>query len=299
MTRDRVSLVSAVQGIIAQYPDMRLTLRQIYYRLVAAQIFPNVLSSYKWLSTVLVDARKDGQIAYSSIEDRTRPHVDGHGTERSAAEQFNRYWNYVTNLDRNYTMPKWWHQPKRVQVWLEKQALSALFRQVTDAQGVDLEVCRGYPSLTFLWEAAENSTGLPDGQEIEILYFGDFDPSGEDIERYVGESLRSDFGIDVNVTRVAITRSQIDQYQIPPAPAKTTDSRYGSFVAEHGVAWQVELDAIEPRVLQGLVRDAVRAHWERDASQERDIELSRRQAQIRSWLDDAVNQDFTPPEGDA
>ncbi len=289
--KSKEACVGLVQGIIAEYAGMRLTLRQIYYRLVAAQFFPNVLQSYKWLSTVLVDARKDGDIDYNAIEDRTREMHEGYGEDRTAAAHFRRSWEYVADMDNRYTMPHWWGQPKFVQVWLEKQALAALFEQVTDAEGIDLAVCRGYPSLTFLWEASETLQEL-DSKEIQILYFGDFDPTGEDIPRYVMETLREEFGIEATFERVAINRDQIDRYNIPPAPAKTTDSRYTAFVAEHGVAWQVELDAIEPRTLQGLVRDAIRGHWDNAAGRRRNTTLGQRRTQIREWLDDAVNPDF-------
>lgn len=289
------SVVERVKGIVAEYAGMRLTLRQIFYRLVAAQVIENTKSNYQGLSKILVEARKKRKIPYTAIEDRTRAMHNGHGSDLSGAAHFNRFWSYISNMDRNYTMPKWWGQPKRVQVWLEKQALQALFEQVTDEEGVDLAVVRGYPSLTFLWEAARTLRGLKD-QTIEIIYFGDFDPSGMDIERFVGETLKNDFGIEVNVTRISITREQIDEYNIPPAPAKTSDSRIEKFVEEHGVSWQVELDAIEPRILQGLVRDAIRVHFDEEAGERRDEELARRRLEIRGWIDEAVNPDFEQPE---
>lgn len=288
------SVVERVKRIVAEYAGMRLTLRQIFYRLVAAQVIENTKSNYQFLSKVLVDARKARKIPYAAIEDRTRSMHKGHGSDLKAAEHFNTYWEYVTNMDKRYTMPRWWGQPVRVQVWLEKQALQALFEQVTDAEGLDLAVCKGYPSLTFLWEAARTLRGLK--EQIEIIYFGDFDPSGMDIERFVGETLREEFGINVNVTRISITREQIDEYNIPPAPAKPSDSRTAAFTEEHGVAWQVELDAIEPRTLQGLIRDAIRVHWDEEAGERRDEELERRRVQIREWLDGAINPDFEPPE---
>ena len=289
-------IVERVKKIVAEYAGMRLTLRQIFYRLVAAQVIENTKSNYQFLSKILVDARKKRKIPYTAIEDRTRAMHFGHGSDLKARDHFSRYWDYVTNMDKHYSMPQWWGQPKRVQVWLEKQALQALFEEVTDAEGVDLAVCRGYPSLTFLWEAARTLRGL--SEDIEIIYFGDFDPSGMDIERFVGETLKNDFGIAVNVTRISITREQIDEYNIPPAPAKPSDSRTEAFVAEHGVAWQVELDAIEPRTLQGLIRDAIRVHYDEEAGERREEELAHRRAQIREWLDEAVNPDFEMPDSD-
>lgn len=291
MANRKEDCIIAVQRIIAEYTGMRLTLRQVFYRLVAAQFFANTISSYKWLSTVLVDARKDGEIDYNSIEDRTRAMHDGHGDDFSAGAHFRRFWEYIADMDNRYTMPKWWKQPKYVQVWLEKQALSALFEQITDAEGVDLAVCRGYPSLTFLWEASERLLDL-DGQEVRVLYFGDHDPSGDDIERYVSQTLRSEFGVNATFQKIAITPEQIEEYNIPPAPAKPSDARYAGFEAKYGEAIQVELDAIEPRTLQGLIQSAIRSEWTEAAGRRRNTELGRRRRQIREWLDGAINPDF-------
>jgi hypothetical protein len=58
------------------------------------------------------------------------------------------------------------------------------------------------------------------------------------------------------VERIALNMDQIDQYEPPPNPAKMTDSRATGYVDEYGTSsW--ELDALEPRVLVGLVRHHV------------------------------------------
>ncbi len=294
MSTDWKAVVSQVQGIIDEYAGMRLTIRQIFYRLVAAQRIRNVLSQYKGLSKALVGARWDGRVNPSDIEDRTRGRHDGYGRNLSALSHFRLYWNYIKNMGSSYSMPRWWGQDRYLEVWLEKEALSALFSQVTDEEGVDLMACRGYPSFTFLHEAAEHLRPMTD-REITIIYFGDFDPSGQDIERYVEETLAEMDIPGIDFKRVAITREQIDEYDIPPAPAKTSDSRLEGFVAEHGVAWQVELDAIEPRQLQVLIREAIAAHWDEEAGGSRRQELGRRRDTIQGWLDEALNADFEEP----
>lgn len=301
MTRtDWDATIDRVLDIISEYGDLRLTVRQIYYRLVASQAIANVHSQYKGLSKNLVKARLDGRVPFEAIEDRTRAMVNGYGTERTPASHFRLGWDFLTKSPRTYTLPKWWGQPKRVQVWVEKEALASLFRQVTDAEGVDLFVCRGYPSLTFLHEAAVELGRLQDDarewDDLRIIYFGDFDPSGEDIERHVGERL-GDLGAYPVVKRIAINRRQIDEYDIPPAPAKGTDSRYRDFVDRHGVAWQVELDAIEPRTLQGLIREAIREHFDDGTGTLRVNEIQARRSILADYLEDALNPDFEPPEG--
>ena len=63
--------VAAVNQIIGQY-SIPLTLRQIYYRLVAKGLIPNRRSAYNGLSAQLVKAREAGEVDERRINDRTR-----------------------------------------------------------------------------------------------------------------------------------------------------------------------------------------------------------------------------------
>jgi hypothetical protein len=163
-----------------------------------------------------------------------------------------------------YKLPRWHNQPKYVEIWLEKQALAGVFQQALQNMGVVLAPCRGYPSLTFLWEASRRLEEFQaDEREMHILYFGDYDPSGMDIERAINKELSETFDIWFHKQRIAITRDQITLYDIPPMPAKRTDSRAAGFIAEHG-DMAVELDAIDPNVLVQLIRDAVNEHFDED-----------------------------------
>jgi hypothetical protein len=48
----------------------------------------------------------------------------------------------------------------------------------------------------------------------------------------------------------------VEEYSPPPNPAKITDSRARTYIAEYGAhSW--ELDALDPDVLGALVRDTV------------------------------------------
>ncbi len=300
MTTKYDTVVEAVQGIIAEYGGTRLTLRQIFYRLVVAQIVPNTQSQYKGLSAILVKARMQAAIGFWDIEDRTRGMDYGHGEDRSTADYFGGYYRTIKGLADFYKLPIRWGQPDYVQVWVEKQALSRIFSDITQAEGIDLAVCKGYPSLTFLGEAAQDlrhhhGQGGRDWENVHVLYFGDYDPSGLDIERYIGERL-GDLGAYPQVRRIAIDRDQVDEYNIPPAPAKTTDSRYWTMEMTEGEAMQVELDAIEPNTLQELIRDAIQEHFESAAGDRRGEVLARRRERIQEWVDDLMPEDYTPPD---
>lgn len=299
---DRTDTLGKMLSIIAAYrkQGLTLTVRQLYYRLVASYGLKNCLNSYQFVGDVLRDARLDGTIPFESIEDRTRAIHTGESDEESVSRYFRRYWDYLQNMEENYDMPRWWHQPQRVIVVVEKQAMQGVFQSVTDRYGVDLVVNKGYPSLTLMWNLANRmkSFGMMEGtEELHIIYFGDFDPSGMDMDRRVTDTLSSDFHVDFDLLRIAITKEQIDKWHISPAPAKKGDSRRIGFILEQGVDWQVELDAIEPAQLQGLIKTAINKHFDPDVyNKERYEELQKRRDKMEEWADEWLNPDFVPPE---
>jgi len=88
-------------------------------------------------------------------------------------------------------------------------------------------------------------------ENIHIIYLGDFDPSGSNIEKLAGQQLRS-FGFGgVNFKRIAVTKEQIVQYDLPPQPEDyqtlqklQRDPRTHEFIARHGQLYAVELEAL-------------------------------------------------------
>lgn len=93
-----------------------------------------------------------------------------------------------------------------------------------------------------------------------FLYFGDYDPSGEDIPRSIGENLQK-FGIfGVEIRRIALMEQQVIEWKLPPAPAKETDSRTANW---DGLG-QVELDAVKPEKLISLLDDAINDIFDRE-----------------------------------
>ena len=238
----RDMIIGAAAKVIKEYTT-RLTVRQVYYRLVSKHLIENKMGEYHAVVNALTWARKNGEIRYQDIEDRTRQFIGGDRDDDTPLEHFDAAKRYFENCAKYFHLPHWKGQPVYVEVWLEKQALAALFEQVTDEWHVRLAPCRGYPSLTYLWEGSQNLNTIED-REIVILYFGDFDPSGQDIPRYIEQSLTEDLGVDTsNMTflKVAITPEQIKAYKIPPMPVKHSDSRAAKFTAEHGEDSAVEL----------------------------------------------------------
>ena len=72
--QDSLNLIRKINNVITEYKAQgySLTLRQVYYQLVARAIIENNERSYKNLGNLINDARLAGCIDWSAIEDRTR-----------------------------------------------------------------------------------------------------------------------------------------------------------------------------------------------------------------------------------
>jgi len=249
----REQLIADTKVIIEQY-DYKLTLRQIFYRLLSKQQID--CNKYKYLSSVLVYARKNNLIPYNAICDKTRSNeitiemlIDEDIIYKSALKQ-------AFILLTEYELDRWLYQPYKIIVVVEKQALETMFSIVTRSLGVTLIVNRGYNSYTQIKNIAlKLSENCLEDRALRFLLFGDFDPSGIDIMRNFEKQITEE-GVNAVFETVALTKQQINEYQLPSAPTKITDKRRKKFIEKHGDNI-VELDALEPNILQKLITDSV------------------------------------------
>jgi len=230
---------------------------------VAKHIILNNLKSYKNLDAMLSKARKSGRLDFDAFTDRSRTSI-----KNGSWLDLN---DFMSTVKRSYSKDKWDNQKNYVEVWLEKDALAGIFEPITRKYDVNLLVGRGYQSLSSLNDAANR---FPN-KDIFILYFGDFDPTGLDIPRSAEENLVECFGISPFFRRVSLTKEEIDEFKLPPAPAKTTDSRTYAFVQEHGNI-SVELDALPPDVLEEKIEDSIREYIDIDRF-EKDLRIEERE----------------------
>jgi hypothetical protein len=281
-------VVELVNEILSQY-TMPLTLRQVFYRLVADYSYPNTSSAYTQLSKQLVEAREKGDIDETKIEDRSREFLGGdQGFDR--LEEFLDYQiNEFLSSPKYYYRKMWTEQPKFVIVWVEKDALSRIISSIAERYNVITAPSRGYASYTYIKQAIEN---LPVDKDIIILHFADHDPSGLDMTRDLQERFSDYYSGDVKVERVALTYNQVQTYHLSPNPTKTADPRAKEYVSQFGnQCW--ELDAIEPNELQRLVSESIEKHidvekWNKtleEAKQERQ-ELEKIFSEIRKKFEE-------------
>lgn len=247
-SKTHLQVVEQANRIIAEYmrQGFTLTLRQLYYQFVSRDLIPNNAKEYKRLGSIINDARLAGLIDWHALEDRTRnlealPHWSSPADlVRACADQF--------RIDR------WEDQPHRVEVWIEKDALTGIIEGVCREFDVPFFSCRGYTSQSEMWQAGQRLMRYRKrGQMPVILHFGDHDPSGIDMTRDIRERLELFMG-GLELRRMALNMDQVTEYDPPPNFAKVTDSRCAGYIREFGEdSW--ELDALEPAVIEGLIRD--------------------------------------------
>ena len=235
-----------------------LTIRGLHYQLVARGMI-NSIQHYKRVVSGMIQARWDGVIAFEQFSDRDRAMVGETKYEETTPEnKAGTAQLMVKHYLNNYVKNRWENQPFYVEVLIEKKALEGVFESPCEENDVALGACKGYPSLTFLKEASERfEEAEAEGKECIILYFGDYDPSGEDIPRSIQENMKK-FGVNVKVDRRALMEEQVVEWNLPPAPVKIGDSRTASW---DGLG-QVELDAVEPSELYELCNDAIADYFD-------------------------------------
>ncbi len=256
---ETLAVIDQANEIIAEYASDRLdlTLRQLYYQFVARGLLSNTEKNYKRLGTTVSDGRLAGLIDWEAIVDRTRELKD------------NPHWSDPASIVEaaadSYSTDKWANQLRRVEVWIEKEALAGVLQAVCPELDVDYFSCRGYVSQSEQWKAAMRLERYirRNGQNPVIIHLGDHDPSGIDMTRDVRDRLGVFGAHGVEVRRIALNMDQIEELQPPPNPAKLTDSRAADYVKRYGTSsW--ELDALDPRYMMDLIRNTVLEYRDED-----------------------------------
>jgi hypothetical protein len=281
-------IVQASLDVLRQY-DTAITLRQLYYRLVSRQVFPNTENSYKRLSRMMVLARESRDVPINCLEDRSRRVLGRGDVGYTSAQDFLK--QRLASLQdswRGFTMPRWEDQSNYILIGLEKDALSRLVSDIANQYSVRTFPTRGYPSFTYVQRMASYIRGRMKDKPTVVLYFGDFDPSGIDIERDLTDRLRKYDAGDFKVRRIALTREQIERYSLPPMPVKRSDARTPSFVASYGDE-AVELDALDPNTLKLLVAQSIASYIDLDAWRKKEEEIESLRQWIRKKLENMEN----------
>jgi hypothetical protein len=244
-----------------------MTIRQLFYRLVSAMIIANCLRDYQRVSKTMTKARDDGRIEYELIVDRSRATYRP-GSFKSLTD----FGKLLENACKGYRRDYWQDQSSYVEIWCEKDAITGSIDEVRRDYGVIVEAQRGFNSTTNVHNIASRLLEKKkEGKNLHVLYLGDWDASGAEIEADVERRVKAWYeqgsGIDLadfHLHRVAIFKHDIRAFNLPPLRVKTSDSRAAKFLRKHG-DYAVELDALPPTELRARLRRAIDSVIDRDA----------------------------------
>jgi hypothetical protein len=227
--------------------EMRpMTVRQVFYQATVRGVVEKSEAGYAKVQTDLAWLRRRNIMPYNWLADNTR--------WQRKPRTFDSIQQALDDTAQFYRKALWTDAGAYVEVWLEKDALAGVVQPITAAYDVPLMVARGYASLSFLHSAAEYIASL--SVPTFIYHCGDFDPSGVNAGEKIEQTLREMApAADIHFERIAVNPEQIETWDLPTRPTKSSDSRAKGFGA-----LSVELDAIPPQVLRDLVEQAIQRH---------------------------------------
>ncbi|MDT5125621.1 MAG: hypothetical protein QOH54_1265 [Mycobacterium sp.] len=258
-------IIDAARDIAESY-DTAVTLRQLFYRLVAGEFILNSDSSYTTLSKLTAEGRRDG--TFPELIDTTREIVEPVFFD-SPADAI----NYVASFYRRDRLAD---APVSVYLGVEKRGLIAqLDSWFGDPYGIPILPLGGMTSQSFInvvkADAARRERVY--GRKAVLLYAGDFDASGVAIDRVFNERTAGSFA---EVRRVALNPGQVNEFSLVRQRGKPNDNNVDAFLERYGKdAWfeplyatnragetrwmpvQVEMDALDPNDLRQLFADAI------------------------------------------
>jgi len=249
--------------VLAVYERSELgqTLRHYYYKLLssgAIRLLPVDNSSeqaYKWLSRILVEAREQDRLPWSAIIDTGRRSFQ--------------HWSYSSlesyahaEARSGYSLDPWRRQRKRVEVWVEKDAMANQINQVVEPLRIPVFVAKGYGSVTLKNDTRKR---YGDGSNFVLLYCGDFDPSGIDIERELQATL-AEYGAHPIVERVTLKYEET--LSLPAFAAldlKERDTRTPAFRAKYPDSKGYELDVLSTEEIRDRLLLAIGRYFDKVA----------------------------------
>jgi hypothetical protein len=264
-------IIDRARDIVDGY-DGGVTVRQVMYRLVAAGLVPNTAPTYRRLSSRLAQARRDG--LFPDLIDTIREvHVPPAWQDSDA---------FLADMPEWFRLDRTRGQEWALYVAAEKDTLRQLLTGWLAEYSIPVLVVRGFGSQSYADVVRDRARSDP--RPTALLYLGDFDASGSDIERDWVQ--RTDCW--ERVERVLLTDGQVREYQLPPAEGKRDDPRWPGFARRYGfdlerpVQWEVE--ALEPAELKRLVMEAVDAYIDREVLAEVMAEEEQQRAQLATLL---------------
>lgn len=275
-------MIAEAQNLLSQYGKM--TIRQIYYKLVVKGLLRNTRSQYNTYDVNMRDARRDGEIDPRDILDTTHfiaNKIDTYSSPKSYLSTLN---THVHSLGQYYHLDLWRNQSQYLAIFVEKDALARIFEEVARPYQVPVIIARGNSSDSQLVDFIDYAQN----RYYKIQVYSDLDPQGDVIagdiiakdetEPQLDRRLHAYKYYNFTTEREGILSHQIGkpynlQKNIPDAKKILKDTNAPQFFKLHGNYDFYELDAFDTNDLKLIIKTNIEKHivfpiWNKDLALE-------------------------------
>lgn len=236
--------------------------------------------------------RLNGKVDWRIIRDGSgREYEEGDWIDDTPQEHVEGWLDIFVDVGRRYHKPVWLNQPKKVIVACEKEADYPIIKSILHDLHVDTFYERGYTGWRPLFEAAEKIKA--EGKKPTVIALGDFDPSGEDIVRFLKQAFH-DLGFkDIIVEKVVVTKEQVERFKLPhrPEDAKEIeklqkDPRFKKW--PYGL-YRVETAALRDRApdyFDSIIKEAVQKYFDQEIWEKVKTAQEKAREKISEFFDD-------------
>lgn len=298
------SVLRAVKAVLIEYEawESPLTVRQVFYRLIAEYGYPKTEQAYGSLGGYMARSRRayqdaviegvrtqglktkeaneaalesDVLIPFAWVRDEK-----GHSVQESAFDNEEDFLDSVRDWAENMKLDRMQGQDYQIELWCEAAGMVPLMREIAEPYGVRVSSGGGYDSVTAKHQLATRVVREygNNRRPTLVLHIGDFDPSGEGMYETLRDDVGqmvADYGVPyaLTVRRVALTEDQVIEWNVETAPPKPLDSRARGFVDAHPDACDhfgseditAQLEALTPPDLRRLMTEALEGVIDQDA----------------------------------
>jgi hypothetical protein len=264
----RRRLLDHVRVVLRTYASLLpLTVRQIYYRLVATHDeYPKEQKFYAKLVDTLARARRGGLIKWSAIrDDGVSSYLHGGG--------FNDLANFKAAIELTadrYALNKHINQPRQIFLLCEAAGMIPQLQRAVGDYPVTVQSSGGMDSVTAKYDLARACCK----KDSVVLHVGDYDPTGLtifhqlalDVKRMIVDMVGYDAAPSYECKRIAVLQEHVAEHGLLTGRMKAADASKDWYPGIAGdLLATCEVEALPPDVLIAMVKAAVEAEIDMDA----------------------------------
>ena len=187
-------------------------------------------------------------------------------------------------MESSYQRDLWTNQPIHLEVFSEKDAMTTVLKPVIQKYRITYNMLRGYSSRPIIYRIGQEWPKL--GKPIHVLYVGDHDPSGKDMEDNLRFRIKfelRDHRPEIVWKRLAATQRDMERNPNLLLPVKVSDTRASKYIDKHG-EHGMEVDAIDNREIVSRLETAIRKRIDNQLWSEALRQEEKDKAKLRSIL---------------